>query len=250
MIIKSYARKAPSFAQLINYIAEERLHSKEPIRFFQCLPSQNLEQIIHAFQENDRYRVPRKNGTACYHSILSFHTLDSPLVTPEILYDLMRHYAQLRAPHSPCFAQSHHDKEHVHIHVLLAGNEYRSAKATRQSRREFYQLRAQLELYQEKKYPQLQQSLVYGRMREFPKQELQSVLLDAYEKAACQNQFFQMVQQEFSTKITIDQENKLLSYQGKTYHFSDFGLDLSIFKRIEQLQQIEDALILTKERER
>jgi len=249
MIIKSYARKSPSFTQLIRYIAEERAHSKKPIRFFQCLPSQNLEQIILAFQENDKHRISRKNGNACYHSILSFHTLDSPAITTETLYDLVQYYIHLRAPHTPCFAQSHHDKEHIHIHALIAGNEYKSSKTTRQSRREFYQLRAHLEQYQEKKYPQLQHSLVYGRMRDFPKQELQQVLLDAYDKAESENQFFQIVQQAFPN-LQINQKNKLLSYQDKPYHFSDFGIDLSLFKRLEQLQQIEHSFSHERGRER
>lgn len=250
MIIKSYARKTSSFTRLIHYITEERAHSKEPIRFFQCLPSQNLEQIIQAFQENDTYRLARKNGNACYHSILSFHALDSPNITTEILYDLIQHYIHLRAPHTPCFAQSHHDKEHIHIHAIIAGNEYRSSKTTRQSRREFYQLRVSLEQYQEKKYPQLQRSLVYGRMRKFPKHELQQVLLEAYDKAESESQFFQIVQQAFSNHLDIDKQNQLLSYQGKNYPFSDFGLDLSLFKRLEELQQIEHSFSLSRERER
>lgn len=250
MIIKIFTCKSPRFAELIHYITKDRPHNQHPLRFFQCLPSQEIEAIIQAFQENDSYRIPHKNGNVCYHSILSFHVLDNAFITPNILYDLIRQYIQLRAPHTPCFAQSHHDKEHVHIHALIAGNQYKSAQTTRQSRKEFYQLRVALEQYQEKKYPQLQHSLVYGRMRDFPKQKLQQVLLDTYEKAESQKQFFQIVQQTLSNQLDIDQQNKLLSYQGKTYHFSEFGIDPSLFKRLEQIQKIERSFSHKRERGR
>lgn len=250
MIIKTFARKSPNFPQLIHYITQDRPHNQQPLRFFQCLPSQEIASIIQAFQENDSYRIPRKNGNACYHSILSFHTLDNAFITPNILYDLIRQYIQLRAPHTPCFAQSHHDKEHVHIHVLIAGNQYKSTQTTRQSRKEFYQLRVTLEQYQQKHYPQLQHSLVYERMRTFPKRKLQQTLLRAYDKAENEVQFFQFLHRALPNMLSIDKKHQLLSYQNQHYNFSDFGIDLELFKRLQELHQIDRAFAKGPSRER
>lgn len=250
MIIKTFSRKSPNFAQLIHYITQDRPHNQQPIRFFQCLPSQNIEHIIQAFQENDQYRIFRKNGNACYHSILSFHALDSSLITAEMLYDLTSQYLQLRAPHTPCFAQSHHDKDHVHVHALISGNKYRSSITTRQSRKEFYQLRVSLEQYQERQYPELKHSLVYERMKEFPKRQLQQVLLQAYDKAERQEQFFQFLHKALPNSLFIDQQNKLLSYQKQTYQFSDFGIDLRLFDRLQELHHIDCPFTKERTRER
>ncbi len=164
MIIKAKTYRHNITTQLINYIGRENSVEENtlPIRIFHNLfPSDELEDIVTQFAENDTHRKHPKNGVTINHEILSFSPKDAHALTPDILEDLTSVYLHLRAPDSLGFAQVHHDKDHVHVHIAISANEYKSSKSTRLSRTEYRHVRTEIERYQQDAYPEIEHSMVY-----------------------------------------------------------------------------------------
>ena len=110
-----------------------------------------------------------------YHEILSFHKADREHLTPEVLEDLTRKYLSLRAPDGLAFASSHHDREHIHVHIVLSGTELRSSKTLRMDNPTFTRVRRQIEAYQLEKYPELTKSVVHLTKKVRSKEILQEI---------------------------------------------------------------------------
>lgn len=250
MIIKTFSRKSTDFTSIIHYIANEHKAQSTPLRFHYHLPSTNLDVIIQAFQENLSYQAPRKNGNIAYHSILSFHEKDQTNLSKKVIIDLVHQYIKLRGMNTLYFGQLHQDQDHPHIHLLHTANQYKSSKATRLSRTNFYQLRADLEAYQVLNYPQLQHSLVYQQMQEFPIQQMQKSLLPIYEKAQSLLEFKQLFEDHFKEKAFLDLEFQLIQIRDRQYNLIDLGVDLSIFDRLAQLQALHQKSYLERDFER
>lgn len=180
-VVKSKTRKDASFRQLVEYIHNhEKDHSfeqlvgyihKEAGRNAQSqtllhnlndIAADDTAAIIEAFQENDSFRRQRKNGVVQYHEIISFSPKDREILEkdPDILLDLASKYLSLRAPGSLAIARPHFDKEHVHVHLMISGNQYRSSQPSRISQKEFNQVKQELNEYQLEHYPELANSLI------------------------------------------------------------------------------------------
>ncbi len=167
MIIVPLTYKHDVTRELIHYIARGTSHPDhdEPVRIFHNIyPTDDLEEVIAAFAENDTYRKRRKNGVVIRQEIMSFTPLDTPFLSDTVLFDLVHTYLGLRAPHAVAFGQVHRDQEHVHIHLAITANEFRSSKATRLNNSQFRQVRSKLEQHQKGRYPELE-SVVYERLR-------------------------------------------------------------------------------------
>ncbi len=164
MIIKSKThRHSPGlFQRLIDYIYSDKGRSQERCAwsFFHNLDAYTPEGVLAAFRENDAFRKSRQNGVALRHHILSFAPEDSQLLSPEIIQDLVAKYLELRNEKGMVFGRLHEHDGHLHVHLLISGNEYRSGKSTRKSKAEFQRIHRELEAYQREKYPELEHSLV------------------------------------------------------------------------------------------
>lgn len=240
MILKTYSRKIPKFRQLIHYITEDRQGSHENDLFFQLchnVSARSLEHTISDFCANDEYRKSRKNGNACYHSILSFAPTDAHKITKAMLWDIAQTYIQLRDPQALYFIQPHQDKDHVHLHCCISGNRLTSDQATRLSRPQFYQLRVALEQHQQKHYPQLAQSLIYTRMADFEINRCKKLLQPLYERTNTTKDFIESLNEISS--ISYNNTTKTIHYNTLSFPLSDFGIDLKLLKRLDQLHAIE-----------
>lgn len=123
---------------------------------------EDRQTIETEFLRNYAYAQKRRNGVVLYHEILSFADKDARRVTPDILRDVAIRYLNIRAPNAMAYGKIHLDKRHPHIHLLISGNQIKSAAQMRISRRRFQQIKLAIERYQRQQYPALNHSIVLG----------------------------------------------------------------------------------------
>jgi hypothetical protein len=165
MIIKSMARKEPSFGQLIEYMLDID-KADQHYSVHQNLFSRNAEEIEQAFLDNAALMRKRKNGNYLYHEILSI-TKAEKLEAKEqkrILRDVAYEYARHRASENLVFGTLHDDHDnHLHYHLVISANALGEAKKTRLSKRQFDQLKKGMEQRVLETYPELEQALVINQ---------------------------------------------------------------------------------------
>lgn len=165
MIIKSMARKEPSFGQLINYMSDID-KSDEQYNVYQNLFSRKGADIEQEYLRNTERMAKRKNGNYMYHEILSISKAEQ-LADKEqkrILRNIAYEYAKRRADGNLVFGTLHDDHDnHLHYHLLISANAVGESKKTRLSKREFDQLKKGMEQQVLKTYPELEQTLVIGQ---------------------------------------------------------------------------------------
>lgn len=165
MYVKSLPWHYAGFKSLVDYITKERNEDHE-LRLdihHNIRPTEDPQHLAIQFKENDlAFRKVRKNGVVLYHEVLSFSANDREKLTPAIIEDLVREYLDLRAPGALAFGSTHLRESHIHVHLCISGNNYRSSKATRLEKEDFINIRKSLEEYQKIKYPELTHSIAYG----------------------------------------------------------------------------------------
>lgn len=254
MIIKTFSRTSPQMRPIIHYIADKEKTENNPVRVYRNVPSMDLDCIANAFEDNLQFQT-RQNKLTAYHDILSFHPQDRARLSNNTIHDLVQQYIHRRAPRSLWFGQLHTDQKHLHFHLLLSGNEYQSRRASRMDRSAFYQLRVDLEQYQQEHFPELTHSLHYDKMRSYPLHLLYSRLRPIYEQAHSKTEFWTEAQIGLKNRALVDPKTRTITYLNRSYSLADIGIDLSIFDRLEALQQIREqskelSKHLSKERER
>ena len=173
MIVKTLRWKTRGFNRLVDYIGKEDRGDEESFRLLHNLrPSHNLTGIAGQFWANDAYRKERVNGVVCYHEILSF--LSGEDVPLNVAEDLAREYLELRAPNALAYAEPHFDKGHLHVHIIISGTEFESAKTLRLDNEQFMYVRREIERYQKEHYPELK-SLVYQNREKERIEELEAI---------------------------------------------------------------------------
>jgi hypothetical protein len=158
-------KEEPVVDQLLGYINKDSAQSSHVQTLLYNLPGvapDDIQGITETFKENDAFRHERKNGVVQYHEVISFSPKDRDVLArhPEILMDMARKYLDLRAPHSLAIARPHFDAEHIHVHLMISGNQYRSSETTRISQRVFDQVKEHLNEYQLHQYPELSNSII------------------------------------------------------------------------------------------
>lgn len=160
MIVKSMSRTAPSFHQLLHYIAAEGKGAGEPLVHNLRADGRDLAAVNRAFAANAAHAPQRRNGIALYHEVLSLSGADA--ATPAMLYDLAAHYLALRAPQSLAYGRVHTDGANPHIHLVISANLRGRSKKLRLSRARFADIKRDLERYQRQRYPALTHSVVFA----------------------------------------------------------------------------------------
>lgn len=162
MIIKSLARKRPSFRQLIQYMGREG-----GAAFTRNLydVGDNPRAVAEAFERNHAHLPTRRRGNALYHEIIVLPA--QPGLTEarqrQILTVLAERYCDLRAPDNLAYGRIHQDTDHSHIHLMISANAARSKTRTRLSRVEFADIQARLEREAQSRFPELQDQARYDR---------------------------------------------------------------------------------------
>ena len=168
-IIKSTTRKDRGFKQMVNYLYQDDLENGYSyLHNMPLVELDNKEAIVSEFKANDEHRRRIKNGVVIYHEMIAFHPLDREVVVnnPELLEEFTRVYLDERAPNSIALAKAHFDKDHPHLHIMISGNQVKSEKSTRISKKQFLKINQVLEDLQLEKYPELKYSFTSGRGRE------------------------------------------------------------------------------------
>ena len=164
MIIKSMARKAPTFAQLIAYIGRDAAPAPGTT-FMRNLYHSGAEERVVAgqFLDNFRHLPKRKNGNALYHEVIVLEGQPSlsKAELNRILCDLAERYCSQRAPNQLAWGRVHHDTEHPHIHLMISANEVRSPKRVRLEKATFAEIQRDLERYKQRRFPELDGRPVY-----------------------------------------------------------------------------------------
>lgn len=165
MIIKTLSRKGNDFKKAISYVDRNRDETEKSAQFdtnyriYHNIIGNSKQEAIQAFKENYKYKPKRKNSNGMYHEILSFHR-DDP-VTQKAIEDIGQEYIRIRSTNSLVYGAIHTDKEHIHLHLIISSNEVASPKASRLTKKQFHEVRKDIEKYQQKHYPELTRSLVY-----------------------------------------------------------------------------------------
>lgn len=164
-VIKSLTRKDRNFGQLIKYIFNKDQHTHSDFTYFQNIydtAEDDVEKIIETFKKNDQYRKKRKGGITVFHEILAFSPKDNENINqhPEFLEDIGKKYIELRAPESIAIIKPHHDKDHVHLHIVFSANAKGSSKNMSIRKKDFRIIKEALQEYQKEMYPDLVFSFV------------------------------------------------------------------------------------------
>ena len=164
MIIKSMARKQPSFGQLISYINKDSDQSGDTL-FSRNLYANPMspKAVEREFLKNHNLLAKRSNGNALYHELITLE--QNPKLSRknanQILKDLAENYLAKRAPDNIVFGRIHHNRAHPHVHLMISSNAVRSNKRTRVDRAQFSQIQANVENYKIHSYPNLDQQRTY-----------------------------------------------------------------------------------------
>ena len=160
------SRKEASFGQLLGYINKPKNKGKIAILYNFYGLGDDLKQIEKEFLENYAYAPKRKNGNALYHEVISFSEKDGKFLTEEILHDLVFEYLENRAIGALAYAKVHFDRKNPHVHVVISANLIKSRKKLRITKGQFQAIKKALEKYQKRKYPFLENSIVFEKSGE------------------------------------------------------------------------------------
>ena len=167
MIIKSMARKDPSFAQLVGYM-EKDAGDRVLYHNFYGHDRMRAEEIVREFEDNARRLPRRKNGNALYHEILSLnsgHGL-SREEARKVLADIGQEYLARRAPGQLAFGALHRDTGHLHLHLCISSNPVGKPNRVRLAKRDFADIQRTVEELVRERYPELNQERVYAKARD------------------------------------------------------------------------------------
>lgn len=157
MIIKSMARKTPSFGQLVQYFHKDQYHRKAPTFSHNMWETDNTDNIAAEFEENATFLPKRANGNYLYHEciVLGHHPEVSTAKQMRILLDLVRQYVSLRAPDQMVYGRMHLDTNYYHFHLCISANTVRGKQRRWLSKSAFDNIQRQMEKYKLEKYPEL-----------------------------------------------------------------------------------------------
>jgi hypothetical protein len=206
VIVKSLSRKSNP-AQLIKYVLRYVLNpSKAPdsdatvIRH--NIKSRDVDGYIKEFKANESRRIRhQKNNVLLHHIILSWNTKDAAKVTPEKIKAMAKEFIVLRGKKNLFLGASHHDRSHVHLHLVMSGSDL-TGRSNRISRSAFAAIKLQLDDFQKKHFPELSHSLpAHGRSsqaaplidrrqgRLSQKEQVMQAIQSAYHKAKSPESF-------------------------------------------------------------
>lgn len=160
MIIKSKSHRGKNaFRTVISYMFKEDHHAQFITK--KLLRTQDKASWIQQYEDCEGNRqIKRSNGIKLHHEIMSFSPKDTNLITDDILKDLAKQYIKLRNPRAISLAVVHREKEHIHLHFCFSTVDYGTVKSNRLSRKEFSEVKQNMQEYQLEKYPELEHSVV------------------------------------------------------------------------------------------
>lgn len=211
----------------------------------------SVKGYVKAFQENESLRLHRrKNNVQAYHTIISFSANDRAAIRPDMLRDIAREYISLRGNNSLFLGAVHHDRDHLHVHLIQSGTQYMTGIANRVSRQEFLQVTEKMQEYQRNKYPELEHSVHGNKEKNVvrSKEEIQNI--KTAERTSGKTFLSEMLNAAMATsRSSADFYRQLaeagvdtyqragkeagFTYQGMKYRYSRLGVDAASIAELD-----------------
>lgn len=259
MIVKIKSHKRHSFEKVLEYMLnnEDRLFNEQGKSFLLThnLKGRSIEKWVKQFKENETFRkIRRKDSVYLTHEILSWHREDARHLTLEKLEDMTREYMCLRNPRGIFVAVPHYDKSHLHVHLCASGIEYRTGKSLRLTKTQLSTLKRGIQRYEMEKYPELAKSPVsHGKGgvrrnteneyqfklrtgRETDKNQVISILKEAYKKAHSQKEFYAILVKSQSKTYLRSGKITGIIFNKRKYRFSRLGFTEELLNELNKIQ--------------
>ena len=164
-LIRSISPRHSTSGSLANYIfrdIDSEINSPAYLHNILGVEPDNLESIIATFEKNNDYRKQRRNSVAHYHEVISFSKKDKEAIqkNPALLMNFAKKYLELRAPNSLAVAKPHFDRDNLHLHIMISGNQVRSSEPSRVTSKGFFHIKKIIHEYQKEHFPELEDSLI------------------------------------------------------------------------------------------
>lgn len=276
MILKSLSRRSGSTSQLVKYILRYVLEKEEkekgskqkekPFIIRHNLRSRSIGEYLKEFEELEQLREHRyANSVSIYHHILSFSSKDTEHISDNLLRDIAAKFIELRGQDNLYIGTKHTDKDHIHLHLAMSAVDL-AGRSARISKKDFEQLKLDLDTYQREHYPELKHSLPEHRrksrevtraaiieniqsQRQSEKASLFQLLDKAYTRSKSLDQFLeQLTTQGCTPYYRAGTLTGITTESGRKYRFKGLGYDnekleqLSILEKQEQELQALHAL--------
>ena len=258
MILKNLTRRSNT-GQLVNYLFKQEKDNKPKPVLKHNLRSRTTKGWTKELDKNFELRLNRrKDNIRLHHTIISFSNKDKKQINTELLKDITKKYIELRGKDNLYLASSHHDKEHIHLHIVMSSTKLITGESNRISRQEFRELKLALDEYQKVKYPELVNSLpAHGKSQKLQLTDPEQKLQDREGKLSQKQVLLETVQTVYSRSKSLDNflsELKSEGYNsysrggkiygvedesGRHYRFKTLGFDLKKLKEIDRQAQEE-----------
>jgi len=258
VILKNLTRRS-NIGQLVNYILKPEKNDKaEPIL------KHNLRSRTHIgwtreFESNDALRLyKRSDNIKLNHTILSFSNKDVEHISKDLLKDISKKFIELRGKDNVYLASSHHDKDHIHLHILMSATKYMTGESNRISKLEFHELKLALDAYQKQKYPELIHSLPeHGKRTKVQsptkenliqndnvklsqKQQISETIAVVYGKANSSQEFLSQLKFEGLEPYYRSGSVYGVEDQGRHYRFKTLGFDINKLDALDKKSTKEE----------
>ena len=215
--------------------------------------------MVDFFLDNERFRkVKRKDSVIVREFYISFSPKDANLITQAALKDMARYFLKRFDPLTAGIAVPHFDKEHIHIHFLFAGIQYRTGKSNDKNNKEFRKFKRDVEAYQIRNYPELVHSIVQFKSKEKGRayqkdgeyrskkrtgKSNKEFLKETLEQTFAQSKSFEKAIQKMKEKgINYYRKSEArhgVVFENKKYRFSTLGVEGLVRKVLEKTQNLD-----------
>jgi hypothetical protein len=258
MILKNLTRRSNT-GQLVNYLFKQEKDNKPKPILKHNLRSRTTKGWTKELDKNFESRIhKRKDNIRLHHTIISFSNRDKKQINAELLKDITKKYIELRGKGNIYLASSHHDKEHIHLHIVMSATKLITGESNRISRQEFKDLKIALDRYQKEKYPELVNSLPsHGKSQKLQLSDPELKLQDREGKLSQKQGLLETVETVYSRSKSLDNFLSELKSEGvntyyrggkvygvedesgRHYRFKTLGIDLRKLEELDRQAQVE-----------
>jgi len=205
VILKSLSRRNNTF-QLVDYLFKLEKNGKPQPVLKHNLRSRSIKGWAKEFDQNESLRLhKRKDNIKLTHTILSFSNKDKEHITKDLLKDISKKFVELRSKDNVYLVSSHHDKDHIHLHIIMSGTKYLTGESNRISRNKFHELKLALDSYQKEKYPKLTHSLPeHGKALKYQASQKDLKFKNPAEKPSQKQQILEATEKLYSKSKSLD----------------------------------------------
>ena len=201
---------------------------------------QLLNEIIREYKTVDANRIhQRKDQTAVQHIILSWSDKDAEKIDDRKLKSISKEFIRLYGEDNLYTFFKHEDQNHKHLHAAISGTKL-NGLSSRMSKSKFQEIKIELDKFQQKKFPELVNSLPsHGKStkekgitkninseRSLDKDKLSMLLETTYSKATSIEHFLSQMKSLGHEPYYRNGKLQGVKYDGeRKFRFSRLGYD-------------------------